>query len=36
MIAALAAQLIHEGAKPSGWDTPTDTALEVETPLVHS
>ena len=36
MIAALAAQLIHEGAQPSGWDTPTDTALEVETPLVHS
>lgn len=36
MIAALASQLIHEGAKPSGWDTPTDTALEVETPLVHS
>ena len=36
MIAALAAQLIHEGAKPSGWDTPTDTALEAETPLVHS
>ena len=36
MIAALAAQLIHEGAQPSGWDTATDTALEVETPLVHS
>lgn len=36
MIAALAAQFIHEGAQPSGWDTATDTALEVETPLVHS
>lgn len=34
MIAALAAQLIHEGAQPSPLSTPTDTALEVETPLV--
>ena len=34
MIAALAAQLIHEGAQPSGLDTATDTSLEVETPLV--
>ena len=33
MIAALAAQLIHEGAQPSGLDTATDTSLEVETPL---
>ncbi|EFK54936.1 tRNA (adenosine(37)-N6)-threonylcarbamoyltransferase complex transferase subunit TsaD [Corynebacterium genitalium ATCC 33030] len=34
MIAALAAQLIHEGAEPSPLSTATDTALEVETPLV--
>ena len=34
MIAALAAQLIFEGAQPSGWGTATDTALDVETPLV--
>lgn len=34
MIAALAAQLIHEGAQPSGLDTPTDTSLDVEIPLV--
>ena len=34
MIAALAAQLIFEGAEPSGLDTATDTSLEVETPLV--
>ena len=33
MIAALAAQLIHEGAQPSGLDTATDTSLEVEIPL---
>ncbi|UIZ92521.1 tRNA (adenosine(37)-N6)-threonylcarbamoyltransferase complex transferase subunit TsaD [Corynebacterium sp. CNCTC7651] len=34
MIAALAAQLIHEGAQPSGLAVGTDTSLEVETPLV--
>ena len=34
MIAALAAQLIHEGAHPSGLDTATDTSLDVEIPLV--
>lgn len=34
MIAALAAQLIHEGADPSGLGVGTDTSLEVETPLV--
>ena len=34
MIAAVAAQLIHEGAQPSGLACGTDTALEVETPLV--
>ena len=34
MIAALAAQLIHEGAQPSGLDAATDTSLEVEVPLV--
>ncbi len=34
MIAALAAQLIFEGAKPSDWTVGTDSALEVETPLV--
>ena len=34
MIAALAAQLIHEGAGPSGLDAATDTGLEVEVPLV--
>ncbi|MCQ9331250.1 tRNA (adenosine(37)-N6)-threonylcarbamoyltransferase complex transferase subunit TsaD [Corynebacterium phoceense] len=34
MIAAVAAQLIHEGAQPSGLSCGTDTALEVETPLV--
>ena len=34
MIAAIAAQLIHEGAEPSGLDCGTDTQLEVEIPLV--
>ena len=34
MIAALAGQLIHEGARPSSLSTATDTSLEVETPLV--
>lgn len=34
MIAALAAQLIHEGAEPTDLGVATDTALEVETPLV--
>ncbi|MGV0325833.1 tRNA (adenosine(37)-N6)-threonylcarbamoyltransferase complex transferase subunit TsaD [Corynebacterium confusum] len=34
MIAAVAAQLITEGAQPSGLATATDTQLEVETPLV--
>ena len=36
MIAALAAQLIHEGAEASGLGTATDTSLDVETPLVGS
>ena len=36
MIAALAAQLIHEGAAPSGLGVGTDTSLEVEVPLVSS
>ncbi|WIM68157.1 tRNA (adenosine(37)-N6)-threonylcarbamoyltransferase complex transferase subunit TsaD [Corynebacterium breve] len=35
MIAALAAQLIHEGAQPSDLGVATDTSLEVEVPLVH-
>ena len=34
MIAALAAQLIHEGAQPSALSIGTDTSLEVEIPLV--
>lgn len=34
MIAALAAQLIHEGAQPSALLIGTDTSLEVEIPLV--
>lgn len=34
MVAALAAQLIVEGAQPSGLAVGTDTALEVEVPLV--
>ena len=34
MIAAVAAQLIHEGAQPSGLACGTDTQLEVEVPLV--
>lgn len=36
MIAALAAQLIHQGAQPSDLSVGTDTQLEVETPLVTS
>lgn len=36
MIAAVASQLIHEGARPSGLSVGTDTSLEVEIPLVHS
>ena len=36
MVAALAAQLIHEGAQPSGLGVGTDTGLEVEVPLVSS
>lgn len=35
MIAALAAQLIYEGAEPSGYAVGTDPSLEVENPLVH-
>lgn len=35
MIAALAAQLIYEGAEPSGYAVGTDPSLEVETPLVN-
>lgn len=34
MIAAVAGQLIHEGAQPSPLSTATFTSLEVETPLV--
>lgn len=34
MIAALAAQLIHEGARPSDLSVGTDPSLEVEVPLV--
>ena len=34
MIAAVAGQLIHEGAKSSPLSVATDTSLEVETPLV--
>ncbi|CAB0721247.1 tRNA (adenosine(37)-N6)-threonylcarbamoyltransferase complex transferase subunit TsaD [Corynebacterium diphtheriae] len=36
MIAAVASQLIHEGAQPSGLSVGTGTSLEVEIPLVHS
>ncbi|CAB0894625.1 tRNA (adenosine(37)-N6)-threonylcarbamoyltransferase complex transferase subunit TsaD [Corynebacterium diphtheriae] len=36
MIAAVASQLIHEGAQPSGLSVGTDTSLEVKIPLVHS
>ncbi|CAB0636265.1 tRNA (adenosine(37)-N6)-threonylcarbamoyltransferase complex transferase subunit TsaD [Corynebacterium diphtheriae] len=36
MIAAVASQLIHEGAQPSGLSVGTDTSLEVEIRLVHS
>lgn len=35
MIAALAAQLIFEGAEPSSYAVGTDPSLEVETPLVN-
>ncbi|GAB2501058.1 tRNA N6-adenosine threonylcarbamoyltransferase [Corynebacterium atrinae] len=35
MIAALAAQLIHEGAGASAWTVGTDPSLEVEIPLVE-
>lgn len=35
MIAALAAQLIHEGAEPSALTVGTDTSLEVEIPQVQ-
>lgn len=34
MIAALAAQLIHQGAAPSPWEVGTDSSLEVETPIL--
>ena len=34
MIATVAAQLIYEGAQPSGLACPTDTALGVEIPLL--
>lgn len=34
MIAALAAQLIAEGAQPSGLTVGTDPGLDVEVPLV--
>ncbi|SQG51804.1 O-sialoglycoprotein endopeptidase [Corynebacterium ulcerans] len=36
MIAAVAAQLIHEGAPQSGLNIGTDTSLEVEIPLVYA
>lgn len=36
MIAALAAQLIHEGAQPSGYGVGTDTSLDVAIPLVDA
>lgn len=36
MIATVAAQLIHEGARPSGLRVGTDPSLEVEVPLVHA
>lgn len=36
MIAAVAAQLIHEGAEPSGLACGTDTSLEVEIPLAQA
>ncbi|MBC3185986.1 tRNA (adenosine(37)-N6)-threonylcarbamoyltransferase complex transferase subunit TsaD [Corynebacterium sp. zg-331] len=35
MIAAVAAQLIAEGARPSGLGVGTDPSLDVEVPLVH-
>lgn len=35
MVAALAAQLIREGASPSGLGVGTDTSLDVGVPLVH-
>lgn len=34
MIAAFAAQLIHEGAQPSGFAVGTDTSLDVAIPVV--
>ncbi|KQB87440.1 tRNA (adenosine(37)-N6)-threonylcarbamoyltransferase complex transferase subunit TsaD [Corynebacterium lowii] len=34
MIATVAAQLIHEGAQPSGLSAGTDPSLEVEVPLI--
>ncbi len=34
MIAAFAAQLIHEGAQPSGFAVGTDTSLDVAVPVV--
>lgn len=34
MIAALGAQLIHEGAQPSGFAVGTDTSLDVAVPVV--
>ena len=34
MVAALGAQLIHEGAQPSGLGVGTDTSLEIEVSLV--
>ena len=34
MIAALGAQVIHEGAQPSELTAGTDTQLEVEVPVV--
>lgn len=36
MIAAVAGQLIHEGAEPSGYGVGTDTTLEVEIPLLSA
>ena len=36
MIAALAGQVIHEGADPSGLAVGTDTSLDVEIPVVSA
>ena len=36
MIAALAGQVIHEGAAPSGLAVGTDTSLDVEIPVVSA